>query len=277
MRKTLLQIEILYNDLGRGEQRIADWILKNPTGLIPLSITQLANLVGCGEATVYRFAKRLGFEGYQELKISLAKEENDGIPQGNINENDSMKNIFHKVSDDIYRSLEKTEKTVSYRSLTDAAERIMQSRLILVFGLGNSASVATDTAHKLLRIGLNAVAFSDNHMQAIAAAHLSGADTVIGVSHSGSSVDIVEAMKIAKSKGAFTIAITDCGRSPIDKYSDLKLATAADETNYSILALNSRIAQLAIIDALYFYIIYRMPNAKNAIEETERALLNKKY
>ena len=84
MRKTLLQIEILYNDLGRGEQRIADWILKNPTGLIPLSITQLANLVGCGEATVYRFAKRLGFEGYQELKISLAKEENDGIPQVNI-------------------------------------------------------------------------------------------------------------------------------------------------------------------------------------------------
>ena len=51
----------------------------------------------------------------------------------------------------------------------------------------------------------------------------------------------------------------------------------ADETNYSILALNSRIAQLAIIDALYFYIIYRMPGAKNAIEETERALLNKKY
>ena len=151
----------------------------------------------------------------------------------------------------------------------------MQSRLILVFGLGNSASVATDTAHKLLRIGLNAAAFSDNHMQAIAAAHLSGADTLIGVSHS--SVDIVEAMKIAKSKGAFTIAITDCGRSPIDKYSDLKLATAADETNYSILALNSRIAQLAIIDALYFYIIYRMPGAKNAIEETERALLNKKY
>lgn len=110
MRKTLLQIEILYNDLGRGEQRIADWILKNPTGLIPLSITQLANLVGCGEATVYRFAKRLGFEGYQELKISLAKEENDGIPQGNITENDSMKNIFHKVSDDIYRSLERRKK-----------------------------------------------------------------------------------------------------------------------------------------------------------------------
>ena len=69
MRKTLLQIEILKPELGRGEQRIADWILNNPGGLVPLSITELAARAGCGEATILRFAKRLGFNGYQELKI----------------------------------------------------------------------------------------------------------------------------------------------------------------------------------------------------------------
>lgn len=100
---------------------------------------------------------------------------------------------------------------------------------MLVFGLGNSASVATDAAHKLIRIGFDAVAISDNHMQAIAAAHLGKNDAVIGISHSGSSKDVVEAMKTARDKGAFTIAVTNYGKSPIDKYSDVKLFTSADE------------------------------------------------
>ena len=277
MRKTLLQIEILKPELGRGEQRIADWILNNPGGLVPLSITELAARAGCGEATIFRFAKRLGFNGYQELKISLAREENENAVSENISAGDKLTDIFHKISDDIYRSLEKTGKILSEESLRAAAEGLIRSERVLVFGLGNSASVATDAAHKLMRIGFDAVAISDNHMQAIAASHLGENDAVIGISHSGSSKDVVEAMKTARDKGAFTIAVTNYGKSPIDKNSDVKLFTSADETNYSILALNSRIAQLAIIDTLYFYIIYRMPEAKTAIEETERALLNKKY
>ena len=69
MNKTSLQIKVLYEEMGKAEKRIADWILSNPGGLIPLSISELADQCGCGDATVVRFARRLGFSGYQELKI----------------------------------------------------------------------------------------------------------------------------------------------------------------------------------------------------------------
>ena len=56
------------------------------------------------------------------------------------------------------------------------------------------------------------------------------------------------------------------------------MQTISDETQYSILALNSRIAQLAIIDALYFYIVFNKgEEATAAIAATEKALLSKKY
>ena len=175
-------------------------------------------------------------------------------------------------------SFEKTKKILDSANLDEACQKIISANKIVVFGLGNSSSVAIDASHKLLRAGLNAIAYNDNHMQVIAASHLTEKDVAIGISHSGSSKDIVDALKIAKEHGATTIAITNSGKSPIIKQSDIVLATSSKETKYNILALSSRIAQLAIIDTMYFHIVYnRYNDALKSIQDTEHALLTKKY
>ena len=276
MNRTLLQIKMLYDSMGKSEKKIADWILEHPREILPLSITELAEQSKSSEATIVRFAKRVGFSGYQELKISLAQENGKKIANETITEKDSCFDIFDKITNDIYISLEKTKKAISTTALECCANAITDAEKIVIFGLGNSASVALDASHKFLRAGCNSFAYSDNHMQAIAASHLTRNDVVLGISHSGSSKDIVEALKIAKQNGATTICITNKGKSPITKVSDIILFTDADETRYNILALNSRIAQLTIIDAIYYHLIcHKNPIA--AIENTERALLSKKY
>ena len=225
-----------------------------------------------------RFAKRLGLNGYQELKFSLAAEEGGSPVSTNITAEDTAFEIYQKVCNDIYLSLEKTKNSLDVEAISEAAQRICSANKIVVFGLGNSASIAIDASHKFMRAGLNAIAYTDNHMQVIAASHLSKNDIALGISHSGSSKDIVEALKIAKDHGAKTISITNSGKSPILKQSDIVLSTSSQETEYNILALNSRIAQLAIIDTLYFYIVYnRSDDALESIQETEHSLLTKKY
>lgn len=276
MNRTVLKIKVLYNDMGKSEKRVADWIMKNSTEILPLSITELAERSNSSEATIVRFSKRLGFSGYQELKLSIARDADNKVINENITGNDTCFEIFEKVCNDIYTSLEKTKKSLSEDAMSRAAESLEKAGKIVVFGLGNSASVATDCAHKLLRAGCLAYPYTDNHMQAIAASHVKNGDVAIGISHSGSSKDIVEALKIAKEHGGTALAITSRGKSPIVKSADITLFTDADETKYSILALNSRIAQLAIIDALYFHIAYKK-DARSSIEETERALMSKKY
>ena len=278
MDKTSLNIRLCYPDMGKAEKRIADWLSENPGEILPLSIVDLADRCGCSEATIVRFAKRLGFSGYQELKISLAQETSAESVSENIGADDSVDRIYDKVCGDIYCSLELTKKVLDQNALRRACEAIVAARQIVVMGLGNSASVALDASHKFLRAGCCAYAYSDNHMQVIAASHLGGEDVVLAISHSGSSRDIVDALKIAKEAGAVTIAITNCGKSPIQQYSDIVLHTASDETKYNILALNSRIAQLSIVNAIYFYLVYHKPGSvEESIKETERALLSKKY
>ena len=99
---------------------------------------------------------------------------------------------------------------------------------------------------------------------------------VIGISQSGSSKDVVEAMKIARTHGATTISITSRERSPITRQSDILLLTDTEETRHSTLGLNSHIARLIVIDALCYKIVYRNSQSAFSIGESEAELQSKR-
>lgn len=281
MNSVLMSIKALYPQMGRGEKKIADWIMLHPRQLIEMSISELAEVCGCGDATVVRFSRRLGMSGYQGLKLGIAQELSSIDAQYDstaVSKNDSCFEILKKHEREIMVALEYTRSVISAEAMEKAANLIMHAGKIVIFGLGNSSPIAVDAQHKFLRAGLYASAYCDNHMQAIAASHLKKGDVAIGISHSGSSTDVVHALKLARQAGAATVCITNYGTSPITKQSEVCLFTKAEETKHSILALSSRIAQLCIIDSIYTYIIAHSDSEViDAIRETERALEQKKY
>ena len=203
MGKTILNIKVNYDNLSKAEKRIADFLIENPHNILPLYITELSERCGVSEATIVRFAKKFNFEGYQQLKIAIAKEEHTRPVNENITSEDSPYDIFTKVCDDIYCSLEKTKKKLDPDALKKCCDAILSSDNIILLGLGNSAPIANDASHKMLRLGLHAHPYTDNHMQAIATAHADEKTVVIGISHSGASEDILAAMRIARLCGAF--------------------------------------------------------------------------
>lgn len=279
MESTLHKIRNLYSSMGPAEKKIADYILADTQGIIGYSVTELAEKCGCGDATVVRFSRRIGFDGFQALKIGIAGEIGSTSSIGTeIKKDDSCFEIFKKRITDISLSLQSTENVLDEQTLEKAAKIIMNARRIAVFGLGNSAAIAIDAAHKFLRLGLDAQCCTDNHMQAIIASHLDRKSVAIGISHSGSSKDIVDALRLSKIGGATTICVTNFGSSPIVEASDISIFTKSEETKHSILGMSSRIAQLTIFDAIYTYIvIHSDKEAVQAIYNTEFALQNKKY
>lgn len=279
MESVYNKMHSLYSEMGKAEKRLSDFILDNPHNVIGMSISDMADNCNCGVSTVVRFSRRLGFNGYQELKVRLAAELGSvSTVNREISRDDSCLEIFTKRIDDITLTLKSTAAILDADSLEKTAEYILNADRIVIFGLGNSASIAQDFAHKLLRVGLNAECSSDNHMQAIIASHLNRKSLAIGISHSGSSKDIVDALELSKIGGAKTVCITNRGNSPLVENSDISLFTSSTETEHSILALSSRIAQLAIIDAIYSYIVIHLEkSALQAIYNTEYSLQKKKY
>ena len=276
MNRTLLQAQLRYNDMGKSEKKVADWLFSHSGEILPYSITDLASKCDSSEATIVRFSKRLGYSGYQELKLFLAQEYEKKVIVPNITGADDCFSIFEKVCNDAYMSLERTKKTLSADSMTRAAKAISEARRVVIIGLGTSAQVAEDASNKFLRAGCNSSAYADTHMQAIAVSQLKAGDVVIGISQSGSSKDIVEAMKTARSHGATTISITSKERSPIARQSDILLLTDTEETRHSSLGLNSHISRLVVIDALCYKIVYQNAAQAFNIGESEAELQSKR-
>lgn len=278
MNQTILKAQLLYKDMGKSERKIADWLIAHPGGDLPLSITELAEKCGSSEATIVRFARRLGFSGYGELKISVAKEPDSKVVSSTIDENDSCFEILEKICNDAYLSLERTLRNMAPEDISAAANLIAGAGKTVLIGLGSSVSVAQDAANKFLRAGCQAYSYGDTHMQMIAVSLMKEGDVLVGVSQSGASKDIVEAMKLAKSRGISTVSITGTERSPITKQSDITLLTDTEETKHSSLALSSHLSRLVVIDALCYYLVYRNEDNRAAKidDENEKSLVTKR-
>ena len=276
LNRTLLQAQLMYDDMGRSEKKVADWLFSHSGEVLPYSITDLASKCESSEATIVRFSRRLGCRGYQDLKITLAKEHEKKVVAPVITSNDDCFSIFEKVCNDAYMSLERTKKTLSAENMARATEAISNARRVVLIGLGTSAQVAEDASNKLLRAGCNSSAYADTHMQAIAVSQLKAGDVIIGISQSGSSKDIVESMKVARARGATTISITSKERSPIARQSDILLLTDTEETMHSSLGLNSHISRLIVIDALCYKIVYQNTAVAHSVGESEAELQSKR-
>jgi len=145
---------------------------------------------------------------------------------------------------------------------------IDRGRHIEVFSTGISFPIAYLASCKFKLIGLPASTQFDSHMQLIAATQLRKSDVAFGISCSGSTRETVRCLEIARSRGAKTICLTNSMKSPITACADLALFATPSEVKYFQAPLASRIAQLAIIDALFVFL------AQKHKERTAVALRN---
>ncbi len=269
--KCLTKIRMIYPNLRLSESKIAEYILKHPDKIIYLSISNFASLCKVNGSAVTRFCQKIGYKGYPQLKISLAKDLRDPLQQfvEEINLNDNISEIKKKVLKTEIRSLNDTADSLSDEELKRAIEAIMEAGSVSFYGMGASGIVAQDANTKFSRIGIASRAFSDYHFQKSFAALLKKKDVAIGISYSGKTKETIDILSIAKKNGATTICVTNYANSNITKVSDIKLYTAAREGFLRIAAMGSRIAQLAVIDILLLSVaIRRYEQTLECIEKT---------
>ena len=274
------RIQEKLESLSKMERKTAECMAENQDKLIYSSITELAELAGTSEATVTRVCTKLGYSGFQALKVSVARElvsQQEKIHE-DLKADSPPEMIIDKIFSSAIHTLTMTRKALDGKAVAGSIDALCRARRIVVIGNGNSGAIALDAQHKFLRIGLNVSAYTDDHMQMIAVVSMTKDDVLIAISHSGSSRDVAEAMQVAKENGATVISITNNGISPVSKLADIRLYTYSQETKYRTYAISSRMAELTIIDTLYTGVSLRLGDkAIQNFEALEKALVVKKY
>lgn len=238
----------------KSEIKICHYINSHRESVMYLSITELAELIGVGEATVLRFCRKIGYKGYQDFKLAMAKE-----PALNSIENHELSYI-DKLYEMMIKSLENTKHLLDDLEIKHGCALIEQTNNVYVYGVGSSGLSAREASSKFLRVGKHIEAITDSHFQAINSATLSQEDVVIAITITGSTIDLLDSVKIAKERGCKIIAITSYIKSPITKYADVVLLTSGKENPLEGGSLSAKMSQLFMIELLC--IGYMINNAK---------------
>jgi len=276
----LIRLRGLYPSLKTALQKVADVILRQPEMAIYASVNEVAAASGVSEATVMRFCRILGFRGFQDFKIALARELVSPLQRlhEEVSEGDEPAIVVRKVFQANIAALQDTLEVLNMKAMQQAAQLLLHARQILIIGVGASGPVVLDAGNKFLRLGLDVHCPVDAHLQMMAAALLAPEDVVLAISHSGSTREPVETARVAREVGAQVICLTNNSLSPLTRFSDLVLVTASQETRFRQEAMASRLGQTSIIDSLFTLMAVARPekSLKN-LAKIERVIVAKQY
>lgn len=276
----IILISSIYKSLTKAEQKVADFVMADTQEAVYSSVTDLAEKAGVGETTVIRFCRKLGYRGYQEFKLAVAQNlvSPDEHVHGKIEDFDNLEVISKKITNQNTHALENTLNLLQTQGLEKAVNAIISANKLYFFGVGSSGITALDAKYRFMRFGFNVEHSSDSHIMAMNAALVGKQDVVFGISTSGSTKDVVDAIRIAKENSAFVICITNHAKSPITQYANVILLAASKETPLQGGAFSSKIAQLHILDILTTTVALKQKeNIFKSIEKTAEAVLDKMY
>jgi DNA-binding MurR/RpiR family transcriptional regulator len=266
-----------YSTFSESEKKVAKYIYERPDDVIHYTITELARFSEASEATVYRLIKKLGFSGYQDFKISLARElsiPKEGTPSDSKKD---LESFVKSVIDSNMNLIKQINSLLDIKSVEKAVKLIEKSKRIFFFAVGRSSAVAQSASLNFALLGLSSNYYSDPHAQVMVASSMGEDDVVIGVSHTGTIRDTCKSLQIAQGAGAKTIAITSGINSPITNEADVVLYTATSDPSENSFIVN-RIGEFVILEVLYRCVLVNFEtNQKKHFNRLEKALKPKRF
>jgi DNA-binding MurR/RpiR family transcriptional regulator len=236
--------------LTRSEQKIADFLLHDTGQAIRLSISELADRAGVGEATVTRFCQRLGLRGFQELKLVAAQETVAGALMAiELPGDGHLSDMTRDITRRSMQLLADTARLLDPGLLEQATGMVVEAARIDCYGTGLSGLTAREAQLGFMRVGKTCNAHADADAQMMSASLLTPDDVAIAFSHSGNARDVALALQRARERGARTMAVTSQPASQVARAADLVLPVAPGETPYAS-SINSKIAHMFVLDLL---------------------------
>ena len=261
----LLKIKAIFNDFTPVEQKVAEFILENPSKVPAMSIKELAVASKSSDASVMRFCKALGFSGYRSfivgLTLAIADNEEDTGLYTDIRPGDSVKSVVRNIFRNERQALTDTENILKTTEVEKAVAILGSSEAVHFFGIGASGLVCLDAVQKFRRIGVSSYAHTDFHDQLTSAALLgskdacvlftySGKDACVLFTYSGKTKEIQLILKLLKAQNCKIIAVTQLRKTNLLKGADVYLNVLTREVTMRSGATSSRIAMLSIVDIL---------------------------
>lgn len=267
------QIESFYRTLHSAEKKVVDFILQNPADVVNYSVTELSEKSKVSEATIVRACKKIGYQGYYQLKIALAKDvvnPDSAYPQDQ--DTDTLAGLaawlLKKQADDLVN----TSRFLDEPTLKKALNLISNCETLFFFGAGTSTPLALYGAYKFSQLGIKTVAHIGPEMQINAAYTMGKRDVAFGISNSGSTNQMINIFRIARERDVKSISITNYAKSPLSKLAHCQITTAVSDKIFFEAFDSTRVPAMGVIDTLVLLFMHMNKERYEMYREREEFL-----
>ncbi len=256
-------------DLTKSGRTVAEYLMQHAAEAQYLSISSLARECKVAEATVFRFCRALGFEGYHEMRIALAQANATGamVNQRDPEPDADTATLCEHASALFMTAINGTQNTLSPEAVDRAVELLHRARQVFCLGQGGSQLVANDICARFAGITNKFRTAGDSHMQIMAASLMTEQDVVLFVSYSGATRDMLETLRTAKAAGAKIILLTHYEDSPGARLADIVLLCGAQENPLDSGSIPIKVAVLYVAEVLLLRYMLDDAEASNAAQD----------
>ena len=270
-----------YDELTRMQQKIADYIRKNSSEVIRMSISDLAEATGNkSESSIVRFYRILGFSGYHDFKVALATEiagKSFYHTYSELTENDNVSTVKEKLYNGIIKTLHDNFNMLNDELLEKAVNIILKAKRLFFLGYGQSGYLCENAQFKFTRLGYNCFYSPDSHYNSMLLSEAQEGDVILSISFSGLTKDVIVPIQQCK-PAAKIIALTGSAKSPLGQLADVCLVSHTEELNYRTDAMIARHVQNMILDIIYISVTIQLGDSVvNRLNTIKQAFSYLKY
>lgn len=270
-----------YDAMTQVQKRIADFILQNPEFVVKGSISDLASATNVkSEASIVRFYRTLGYDGFKDFKIQIAQELAGQVfyhSSEDIKMTDSVDEIKRKVFSGTITCATECMRRNDVQDYERAAELILNADHVILLGYGAASAIAQYAQFRFLELGIHAHFSPDPHMNAPILAHPNENTLIICISKSGETLDLLRPLQQLPEGVCKVLSITNSEDSSLTALSDVVIATHTDGINYLTDAMNTRTVQMIVVDTLFSIVsIKGGRDAQSRLLETRKAFYDYK-
>ncbi len=235
-----------------AEKKVADFVLQNPQKAVDSNVSQLAKHSGVSDATVVRMCHHIGYKGYYQFRITLARDLGK-IQYGSVSavkSKDSVEKVFQEYAE----AMLDIGRTIDSEVMWNCVNLLKTCKQAHIMAVGNTSPLAQYMGFRLGRLGVRctyniAPEYFLNHVNLA-----EEGDILIAISQSGNSKQVVQGLELGKEKGLKSIAITAFAQSPVSDLADHVLLSSGKEETFGYYKGYAHLNETAVIDALLNFV-----------------------
>ena len=257
-KKNILDREVLevikeqYDHIFSAERKVADFVLQNPQKAVDSNVSELAKQSGVSDATVVRMCHHIGYTGYYQFRISLARDL--GKKQYGSSALAESRDAVEKLFQEYAQTMLAIGSRIDADVMWNCVNLLKTCKEAHIMAVGNTSPLAQYMGFRLGRLGIKstynvAAEYFMNHVNLA-----DEDDLLIAISQSGTSRQVIQGLELGKEKGLKSIAITAFAQSPVSNLADYVLLSTGKEERFSFYKGYAHMNETAVIDALLNFV-----------------------